>query len=278
MKKVLSLVLVLAMALAMTACSSGNADESSAATISSPDDLAGKKVSVQQATTAHDDLIERQEAGLSVDILPYEQITQCFTDLSLGRCDAVYVDNCVAAYYMTGESDKYQVAWTSDEGEPMGICLSKDNTDLTECIEAAIDTLYYNGKISEIAEKHFGTDVTKGVRTVTEEPVIDKSKIKTITEGKLICGSEVGYPPLEYTDESGLEYLGFDIDMGHAIGEVLGLEVEFVNNSWDGIFEGLDKNQYDCVIAGVSILPDRQANYSMTEPYLSNNLVIVTNK
>ncbi len=46
----------------------------------------------------------------------------------------------------------------------------------------------------------------------------------------------------------------------------------------DGVFAGLDKGQYDMIIAGVSITPERQEAYEMTEPYLSNQLVIVTKK
>ena len=91
--------------------------------------------------------------------------------------------------------------------------------------------------MAEIAKKHFGYDVTEGVRTVTEEPVIDTSALKTIQDGKLLIGAEVGYPPMEYTDETGLEYIGFDIDIGKELGKLLGLEVEVVNTAWDGIFE-----------------------------------------
>ena len=83
---------------------------------------------------------------------------------------------------------------------------------------------------------------------------------------------------MEYTDETGLEYIGFDIDIGKELGKLLGLEVEVVNTAWDGIFEGLGKNQYDVVISAVSILPDRQEKYFMTEPYIANKLVIVTLK
>ena len=124
--------------------------------------------------------------------------------------------------------------------------------------------------------KHFGTDVTEGVRNVTEEPTVDPSKVKTVKDGVLTIGFEAGYPPLEYTDDSGLVYQGFDVDMAEEIGKLFGLEVEFVNTSFDGVFAGLDKGQYDMIIAGVSITPERQEAYEMTEPYLSNQLVIVT--
>jgi len=273
MKKVLALVLVCVLALSFAACG-----EAETKVITSPDDFDGAKISVQTATTAHDNLQEMAENGSTVEILPYEKITQCFDDLELGRCDAVYVDSVVAAYYLTGEDSAVQSVWTSDEGEPMGICIKKGNTDLLNATEAAIDMLYFNGKMGEIAVTHFGDDVTKGVRTVDTEPVIDVTNLKTIKEGKLLVGFEAGYPPMEYTDDTGLNYIGFDVDLAKEIAALFGLEIEFVNTAWDGIFAGLDKEQYDMVISGVSITPDRQEAYEMTEPYISNKLVIVTKK
>ena len=272
-KKILAAVLAGALALCATACSGGETKK-----IESPADFEGAKISVQTATTAHDSLQEMQEQGVNVEILPYEKVTQCFDDLELGRCDAVYVDSVVAAYYLTGEEDKFQSVWRSEEGEPMGICLKKGNTGMLELVESAIDMLYYNGKMGEIATKHFGSDVTEGVRTVTEEPTLDLSKLSTVEDGKLTVGMEIGYPPMEYMDESGLNPMGFDVDLSYALGELLGLEVELVNTAWDGIFAGLDKAQYDVVISSVSITPERQAAYELTEPYVSNQLVIVTKK
>ena len=151
--------------------------------------------------------------------------------------------------------------------------------DLKELIEGAIDTLYYDGTMAQLSEKHFGSAAdVDGVRNVTEKPVLDLSKLKTLKDGTLTVGVEVGYPPMEYTDDAGLEYQGFDIDFAKALGEVLGVDIEFVNTAWDGIFAGLDKEQYDVIISSVSITPERQAAYDLTEPYVSNQLVIVTLK
>lgn len=273
MKKILAAVLACVLTLSIAACG-----EAKTKTVTSPEDFDGAKISVQTATTAHDSLQEMQENGSTVEILPYEKVTQCFDDLKLGRCDAVYVDSVVAAYYLAGEETDFQSVWTSEEGEPMGIVLKKGNTDMLELVEAAVDTLYYNGTMAEIAEKHFGTNVTEGVRTVTEEPVLDLSKLNLVEDGKLIIGFEAGYPPMEYTDDSGLEFIGFDVDLAKELGELFGLEVEFVNTTFDGVFAGLDKGQYDMIIAAVSITPERQEAYEMTEPYISNKLVIVTKK
>ena len=272
-KKIFAAVLAGALALSVTACGGGETKK-----VESPADFEGAKVSVQTATTAHDSLQEMQAEGVNVEILHYEKVTQCFDDLELGRCDAVYVDSVVAGYYLTG-SDQFQKVWTSEDGEPIGIALKKGNTDLKAILESAIDTLYYNGTMAALSEKHFGSaDDVDGVRTVTEEPVLDLSKLSTIADGTLTVGVEIGYPPMEYMDESGLNPMGFDVDLANELGALLGLDVELVNTAWDGIFAGLDKGQYDVVISSVSITPERAAAYELTEPYVSNQLVIVTKK
>ncbi len=272
-KKCLALVLAVILVFGLAACSGGKGK-----TIKSPDDFVGAKISVQTATTAHDSIQEMQEEGKDIEVLPYEKVTQCFDDLELGRVDAVYVDSVVAGYYLTGDT-KFQKVWTSSEGEPIGVCLKKGNDGMTELVNDAIDKLYYNGTMASLSEKHFGSAAdVEGVRTVEEDPQLDLSKLNLIKDGVLTVGFEAGYPPMEYTDDSGLEYIGFDVDLAKELANVLGLDVEFVNTSWDGIFAGLDKDQYDVIISSVSITPDRQTNYSMTDPYVANALVIVTMK
>ena len=97
-----------------------------------------------------------------------------------------------------------------------------------------------------------------------------------IKSGVLSVGCEVGYPPMEYTTEDGLTNIGFDIDVGKAIAALLGLEWELIDTSWEGIFASLDKGEYDCIISAVSITPDRQQRFILTEPYVANALCIVT--
>ncbi|MBR4881987.1 MAG: transporter substrate-binding domain-containing protein [Clostridia bacterium] len=270
MKKLLAAAMAGVMALSMTACGAQVAKE-----IKTPEDFAGAKISVQTATSAHE-AIQDMENVDEIEVLPYEKVTQCFDDLKLNRCDAIYVDSVVAGYYLADADAGYKKVWTNSEGEPIGMCLKKGNTELEAIIEAAIDTLYYNGTMAELSKKHFGSeDDVKDVRKVTEEPVLDLSALKTIKDGKLLVGMEIGYPPMEYMDESGLVPLGFDVDLSYELGKLLGLEVELVNTAWDGIFAGLDKEQYDIIISSVSITPERQEAYELTEPYIANALCIV---
>jgi len=84
------------------------------------------------------------------------------------------------------------------------------------------------------------------------------------------------YPPMEYVNEDG-ELVGFDIDMAKALGEEMGVEIEFISTGWDGIFAGLAADQYDCIISSVSITKDRMPNMDFTNPYLANGQVIMVN-
>ncbi|GHU63569.1 hypothetical protein AGMMS49983_07320 [Clostridia bacterium] len=272
MKRRLPIVLALVICFTFTLAACGGSKSTSK--VATPEDFPGHNIAVQTATTAADSVDEMIENGAkNITVSRYEKVTQCFDDLSLDRVDAVYVDSVVSAYY-TADSDKYDRVWINDVGEPMGLCFAKSSVQLEAAVEAAVDTMFYDGTMAEIAIKNFGEDFTAGLRDVKEAPVIP-TDFTTIQEGKLLVGAEVGYPPMEYTTEDGLTFIGFDIDVTARIGELLGLEVEIVNTAWDGIFAGLEKGQYDLIASSVSITPERQEKYILTAPYVSNALCIV---
>ena len=275
MKKRIAIVLCLVFCLAFVFAACGGGKSSGPVNIGSPTDFSGHNIAVQTDTTAAFSIDEMIEGGMKdVKVSRYEKVTQCFDDLTLGRVDAVYVDSVVAAYYTVG-SDIYKLSWLSDVGEPMGLCLAKGSEKLGAAVEAAIDTMFFDGSMAEIAAKNFGEDFTAGLRAVSSAPAIP-TDFTTIQAGKLLVGSEIGYPPMEYKAENGIDNIGFDIDVGGRIAQLLGLEIQFIDTAWDGIFFGVEKGEYDIIISSVSITPERQERYILTEPYVSNALCIVT--
>lgn len=98
------------------------------------------------------------------------------------------------------------------------------------------------------------------------------------SEEKLKIGMEIGYPPFEYFDTDGTTPIGVDVELADALGEKMGVEVEIVDTAWDGIFAGLDKGDYDCIISAVTITPDRLLDYDFSDPYIQNFQCIVTLK
>ncbi len=97
----------------------------------------------------------------------------------------------------------------------------------------------------------------------------------TLKDGVLQVGMEIGYPPMEYFDTDGTTPIGFDVELSKAIAEYLGMEVEYVDVAWDGIFAGLDSDKYDMVCSSCSIIPERQQNYLMSKPYVQNRIELL---
>ena len=94
--------------------------------------------------------------------------------------------------------------------------------------------------------------------------------------GVLRVGTEGTYTPFSYRDQGSGELVGYDVDVARAVGEKLGVDVEFVEIPWDSIFAALEADRFDVVANQVTITPERQAKYDLSEPYAIGEGVIVT--
>lgn len=93
--------------------------------------------------------------------------------------------------------------------------------------------------------------------------------------GVLRVGTEGVYAPFSYHDESG-QLVGYDVDVARAVGDKLGVQVEFVETPWDSMFAALEANRFDIVANQVTINPERKALYDLSDPYAIGEGVIVT--
>jgi cystine transport system substrate-binding protein len=92
--------------------------------------------------------------------------------------------------------------------------------------------------------------------------------------GVLKIGTEGTYAPFTYHDASG-ELVGFDVEIGRAIAEKIGVKPEFVEGKWDGLIAGLDAKRYDTVINQVGITEERKQKYDFSEPYIASKAVLI---
>ncbi len=84
---------------------------------------------------------------------------------------------------------------------------------------------------------------------------------KPTDEKVLTILTSSGYPPYEMVDVNGNLY-GFDIDLGNAIGELLGYTVKWVDMDFDGIIQSLNAARGDMAIAAMSPDPARDVLFS----------------
>ena len=91
-------------------------------------------------------------------------------------------------------------------------------------------------------------------------------------KGKMVVGMTL-FAPMNYYN--GDEFVGFDTELTKAVGEKLGVEIEFVEINWDSKEIELNSKNIDCIWNGMCITPERKENMSMTNAYLYNTQAIV---
>lgn len=94
--------------------------------------------------------------------------------------------------------------------------------------------------------------------------------------GVLRVGTEGVYSPFSYHDTATGQLVGYDVDVARAVGDKIGVRVEFVETPWDSIFAALEANRFDVVANEVTISPERKAKYDLSQPYSIGEGVIVT--
>lgn len=106
------------------------------------------------------------------------------------------------------------------------------------------------------------TDTAVSTAETSGENELEKVK----AAGKLVVGVEGTYPPFTYHDDNG-ELTGLDIELGKALADKLGVEVEFQEAAWDSLLIGIDTERFDTVINSVSITDERAEKYDFSDPY-----------
>ena len=91
-------------------------------------------------------------------------------------------------------------------------------------------------------------------------------------KGKLVVGMTL-FAPMNYYE--GDQFVGFDTELTKAVGEKLGVEIEFVEINWDSKEIELNSKNIDCIWNGMCITPERKENMSMSNAYLYNTQAIV---
>ena len=102
-------------------------------------------------------------------------------------------------------------------------------------------------------------------------------EIVLLEEGKLIVGTSPDYPPFENLENG--EYVGLDMELMKAIGQKLGLEVEFKNLQFDAIIPAVAAGgQVDLGISGFTVDPERAKEVDFSSTYYIDDQAIAAMK
>jgi len=92
--------------------------------------------------------------------------------------------------------------------------------------------------------------------------------------GTVLVASGVSFPPMEFFDSDGSTVIGFDADLGAALGQVLDVEFKFQNVNFDGIVGGIAAGRYDLSLTGILDTVARQGEVDFVD-YLQSGVSIL---
>lgn len=124
-------------------------------------DLKDLVIGVQAESSAVDAINDNPEFKNSVKkIIEFKENITALNDLGIGQVDAVIMDSVVANYSISQTGKDFVVLDEILSHEEYGIAFKKDNTELRDKVQNALNEMEADGTVAKISEKWFGTNLS----------------------------------------------------------------------------------------------------------------------
>lgn len=268
MKKVFLSILILTAAVLICCGCSASKDQSSStesASISSVDDLSGKRIGVQLGTTGDLYCTDYEKDGSGTVVERYNKGADAIQALRQGKIDCVVIDEQPAIKFVE-QNDGIRILDEEFTNEDYAFVLSKDNTTLLDQINQALDELKADGTIDNIEKNWVGAESELG-KYPYEKKDIDRSN------GTITIGTNAEFPPYEsYSDG---QIVGIDIDIMQAVCDKLGMDLQIEDMAFDSIITAVTSGKVDVGASGFTITEERKKNVNFTDSYTTSKQVII---
>ncbi|GGU77167.1 ABC transporter [Pseudomonas laurentiana] len=88
-----------------------------------------------------------------------------------------------------------------------------------------------------------------------------------VKRGTLRVGMDPTYMPFEMTNKRG-EIIGFEVDLLKAMAKAMGVKLELVSTSYDGIIPALLTDKFDMIGSGMTLTQERNLRLNFSEPFI----------
>ncbi len=95
------------------------------------------------------------------------------------------------------------------------------------------------------------------------------------SKGSVTVASDASYAPMEFFAADNKTIDGADVDLGTAIGDVLGIKFNFVNATFDTIIPGLQSGKFDIGVSSFFDTKERQAKVDMVDYFQAGSAIFV---
>lgn len=259
------IIAVLALVIAAVVVMNKKYSNNERGTISSVDDLPGKKIGVQIGTTGDLYASDYEGDNEGTQVIRYNKGTDAVQALKQDKIDCVIIDEQPANAFI--ENNKELAILKEDFAlEDYAICISKESKELKSKINDALDDLKKDGTLEKIKNNYIGDD-TKGKFNYQSPEGTEYNN------GTLIMATNAEFPPYEYFE--GGNIVGIDVDIAHAIADKIGMKLEVTNMEFDSIIIAVQSGKADIGVAGMTVTEDRLRNIDFSDSYTTSKQVVI---
>ncbi len=169
----------------------------------------------------------------------------------------------MAAFAACGtEKVKLSILDTEYAVEDYAICVAKENTELLDNINKALEELEADGTKKAIVDKYIS-----GV----ENDLVFQAD----AEGKpeLHMATNAQFPPYEYYEDN--KIVGIDAEMAAAIADKLGMKLVIDDMEFDAIITAVQTGKADMGMAGMTVTEERLQNINFSNSYATGIQAII---
>ena len=264
-KLVMLLAAVALMAAAMFTFTECGQKSTEGKQVTGVDDLEGASIGVQLGTTGdiYVSDYEGDDAGTKVE--RYNKGADAIQALKLGKIDCVVIDEQPALEFVK-QNKGLKILDEEFTNEDYAFCLAKDNTELLDKVNAAIEKLQADGTIDDIINNYIGSEDQIG-KTPYVKKDVDRSN------GTIKVGTNAEFPPYEYYEDN--KITGIDMDIMQAVCDELGMDMQIEDMAFDSIIAAISSGKVDIGASGFTVTEDRKKNVNFTDSYITTKQDII---
>jgi len=149
--------------------------------------------------------------------------------------------------------------------EDYAICIAKDNVELLDKVNAALEELTADGTVDAVVAKYI-----EGV----EHDLVFQEDVSNDAE-ELVMATNAYFPPYEYYEDG--EIVGIDPEIAAAIADKLGMKLVIEDTEFGSIIGGVQTGKYHMSMAGMTVTEERLNSVNFSNTYATGiQAVIVT--
>lgn len=233
--------------------------------ITCADDLEGAKIGVQIGTTGDIYVSDYEGDKAGTKIERYNKGADAIQALKLGKIDCVVIDEQPTIQYVK-QNGNIHILEEEFAVEEYALITAKEDTVLSEQINAALETLRADGTVDSIIKNYIGAEDETG-----RYPYLSKDVERV--NGTLIVGTNAEFPPYEFHQNN--EITGIDIDIMRAISDELGMNLQVEDMAFDSIIAAVTSGKVDVGASGFTVTEDRKKSVNFTDAYITTKQVII---